>query len=71
MLERLFQDAEKVKTFARFTYSGSPRRTKEVLQVGFDRWPDEAGPLLLRVEVTDEVTGQEVERSISFRPEDR
>jgi len=70
-LERLFQDAEEVKTSARFTYSGSSRRTTEVLRVGFDRWPDEAGPLLLRVEVTDEVTGQEVGRSISFRPADR
>jgi hypothetical protein len=38
------------------------------LQIGFDRWPDEAegGTLLLRVEVTDEVTGQNVERSVSF-----
>jgi hypothetical protein len=39
------------------------------LQIGFDRWPDEAegGTLLLRVEVMDEVTGQEVARSVSFR----
>jgi hypothetical protein len=68
-LERLFRDAKEVKTSARFTYGGSSRRTQEILQVGFDRWPDEAGggTLLLRVEVTDEVTGQEVERSVSFR----
>jgi hypothetical protein len=67
--ERLFRGADEVKTSARFTYSGSARRTQEVLQVGFDRWPGEAGggTLLLRVEVTDEVTGQEVERSVSFR----
>jgi hypothetical protein len=68
-LERLFRDADEVKTSARFTHSGSARRTQEVLQVGFDRWPDEAegGTRLLRVGVTDEVTGQEVERSVSFR----
>jgi hypothetical protein len=67
--ERLFRDADEVKTSARFTYSGSARRTQEVLQVGFDRWPGEAGggTRLLRVEVTDEVTGQEVARSVSFR----
>jgi hypothetical protein len=64
----LFLDDRETRTSTASTYSGASRRTDEyiLLDWGSDP-PEEPQPVTVTVRVTDEATGQVVERNISFR----
>ena len=64
----LFLDDRETRTSTASTYAGTSRRTDEyiLLDWGSDP-PEEPQPVTVTVRVTDETTGQVVERSINFR----
>lgn len=67
-LTGLFGDTDTEKTTTASTYQGSRRRTNEYILFRLSDVSDldEPTPVTVSVRVTDEVSGQSVERSISF-----
>lgn len=64
-LGRLFgSDTETEVTSASTEYTGQKRRTKEYLQLDLEGAPDRSQPTQITVQVVDDVTGQQVERSL-------
>lgn len=67
-LTRLFQGEDARRTTTKATYQGDRRRTDEYLALNLSTWKmDDPGELRVTVRVTDETTGQHVERSIDFQ----
>ena len=63
----LFRGDKEDRTTASTTYEGSSRTTEEQILIDLSDWEAESpGALTVTVRVTDEVTGQQVARSISF-----
>jgi GWxTD domain-containing protein len=64
----LFGGDEEDETVTTATYEGSTRRTQEhiVIDLAEDLNPEKTSEVEIRVRVTDETTGQSVERSIDF-----
>lgn len=64
----LFLDDRETRTSTASAYTGSSRRTEEYILLDWDGDPpEEPQPVTVTVRVTDETTGQTVERSIDFR----
>lgn len=71
-LARLFRGDKEDRTTARTTYEGDSRTAREQILIDLSEWQDEqSGTLTITVRVTDEVTGQQVERSIDFEVQPR
>jgi hypothetical protein len=64
-LIRLFTGDEPPSTSAETTYEGQRRTTKEYIMLDLSEWNGDDG-LTVTVQVTDEATGQQVQRSIDF-----
>lgn len=66
-IARLFRGNKEDRTTASTTYEGDARRTEEQILIDLSEWPeDESGTLTVTVRITDEVTGQQIERAIDF-----
>lgn len=66
-LTRLFRGDGEESTTASTTYEGDNRTAKEQILIDLSDWENEKpGALTVTVRVTDEVTGQQVERAIDF-----
>lgn len=66
-LRGLFRGDKADRTTASTTYEGNARTATEQILIDLSDWAVESpGALTVTVRVTDEVTGQQVERSISF-----
>lgn len=66
-LTRLFRGDEEESTTASTTYEGDSRTAKEQILIDLSDWENEKpGALTVTVRITDEVTGQQVERAIDF-----
>ncbi len=64
----LFQRDSETRTATTSTYTGTSRNTSEyVLLEWTNELPEKPQPTTVTVRVTDEVTGQEVQRSLDFR----
>lgn len=64
----LFGGGDEQETTTTTTYEGDSRRTDEYIVLNLDDFADDrSGSLDVIVKVTDEVTGQQVERSISLK----
>ena len=65
LVRRLFGGRDAEPTGARTTHTGEARTAKEFILLDLSEW-EEGGALEITVRVTDEATGAEVARSISF-----
>ncbi len=66
-IARLFRGDKEDRTTASTTYEGDTRHTEEQILIDLSEWSEDAsGTLTVTVRVTDEVTGQQVERAIDF-----
>ena len=66
-IARLFRGDKEDRTTASTTYEGDTRRAQEQILIDLSEWPEEqSGTLTVTVRVTDEVTGQQMERAIDF-----
>ncbi len=65
-LARLFRRGEEQRTTTRTAYTAQSRTAREHILLDLDAEEQRAGTLTITVRVTDETTGQSVERAISF-----
>lgn len=65
-LGRLLRGGGEARTEVSTSYTGASRTARERIGLDLSRWRD-AGPIVVTVRVTDEVTGAEAERSVPFR----
>jgi len=66
-LTRLFRGDKEERTTASTTYEGDRRTAKEQILIDLSDWENQnPGMLTVTVRVTDEVTGQQMERDIDF-----
>ncbi len=66
-LTRLFRGDKEERTTASTTYEGDSRTAKEQILIDLSDWENtNPGQLTVTVRVTDEATGQQVERAIDF-----
>lgn len=65
---RLFRGDEEQRTTTRTTYEGNSRTAQEYIMLSLGDWEHEQdGMLRVTVRVTDEATGQQIERDIDFQ----
>lgn len=64
----LVRGDEERRTTTRTTYEGNSRKTEEYVMVDLNDWEGNSD-LKVTVRVTDELTGQQVERSVEFKAE--
>lgn len=66
-LTSLFRSDKEERTTASTTYEGDSRTAKEQILIDLSDWENEKpGALTVTVRITDEVTGQQIERAIDF-----
>jgi len=69
--KRLFGGEERTETRTELTYEGESRRAEEFIQLDLGEWEEgAAGPVTVTVRVTDEITGRQAQRTVSFDTED-
>ena len=66
LLKRLFGGERDDRTGARTTYTGDTRKADEFILIDLSAWREGEGTLEITVRVTDETSGVEVARSITF-----
>lgn len=66
-LVKLFRGDEEQRTATRTTYEGRSRTAEEYILLNLSEWEGN-GRIAITVRVTDEQTGQQVERAVSFQP---